>query len=123
MLEQIVKVADWLAVKVQGLLFLEIVLIEEEAIYVSKAVALIFVRLLLGWLHHRQLLEHDCGAQHYLAVGAWRLRLLECLLRRLELPSHVLQDRLVIFEGAPLQLLLVHLHGLRISVPKVIYNL
>jgi len=52
-----------------------------------------------------------------------RLRLLECLLRGLKLPSHVIQDRLIILEGAPLQLLLVHLHGLRISVPEIVYNL
>jgi hypothetical protein len=52
-----------------------------------------------------------------------RLHLLECLLRGLKLPSHVFQDRLIILEGAPLQLLLVHLHGLRISVSKIVYNL
>ena len=52
-----------------------------------------------------------------------RLHLLECLLRGLKLPSHVFQDRLIILEGAPLQLLLVHLHRLRISVPKIVYYL
>ena len=81
------------------------------------------MRLLLGRLHHRELLEHDCGAQHYLAMAGVRLHLLECLLRGLKLPTHVLQDRLIILEGASLQLLLVHLHGLRISVSKIVYNL